>query len=188
MTTIGALLLESIAAEARRCDADAALKLAQTLACLPDRWALSEIPDAPKGPEPTPEQSHIHYTCFPCGWGVDWVGGSGDPEEDQRVADQAEEDIADHEQSADHEQKHREEAAKSPAESWPEGVAVEPYAHIIRRGDHGIGMVYHDPVAPDRVACWECKEPTEVGSAPDLRKGTAILLAHIEVEHAEVTP
>jgi hypothetical protein len=184
MTTIGALLLESIAAEARRCDAGEALKFSQALACLPDRWALSEIPDAPKGPEPTPEQPHIHYTCpkAGCSWAVDWVGGSGDPEEDQRIADEVEQDIA------DHERKHREDAAKSPAESWPEGIAVEPYAHIIRRGDHGIGMVYHAPVAPDRVVCWECKESTEVGSAPDLRKGTAILLAHIEVKHAEVTP
>ena len=54
MTTIGALLLESIAAETRRCDAGETLKFSQALACLPDRWALSEIPDAPKGPEPKP--------------------------------------------------------------------------------------------------------------------------------------
>lgn len=54
MTTIGQRLIEQIGREVDRCDADAALKLAQTLACLPDRWALSEIPDAPKGPEPKP--------------------------------------------------------------------------------------------------------------------------------------
>jgi hypothetical protein len=110
MTTIGALLLESIAAEARRCDAGEALKFSQALACLPDRWALSEIPDAPKGPEPTPEQPHIHYTCpkAGCSWAVDWVGGSGDPEEDQRIADEVEQDIA------DHERKHREDAARQP--------------------------------------------------------------------------
>lgn len=184
MTTIGQRLIEQIGREVDRCDYDAALKLSQALASLPDRWALSEAPDAPKGPEPKPEQSHMHYSCPEkgCGWGVGWAGDSDDPEEDFAIADQVEQDIA------DHERQHREEAAKSPAESWPEGIAVEPYAHIIWRGDHGIGMVYHAPVAPDRVVCWECKEPTEVGSAPDLRKGTAILLAHIEVKHAEVTP
>lgn len=54
MTTIGQRLIEQIGREVDRCDADAALKFSQTLACLPDRWALSEIPDAPKGPEPKP--------------------------------------------------------------------------------------------------------------------------------------
>lgn len=55
MTTIGQRLIEQIGREVDRCDADAALKLAQTLACLPNSWELSEIPDAPKGPEPKPE-------------------------------------------------------------------------------------------------------------------------------------
>ncbi len=110
MTTIGQRLIEQIGREVDRCDADAALKLAQTLACLPDRWALSEIPDAPKGPEPKTEQSHMHYTCpkAGCSWAVGCVGDSDDPEEDQRIADQIEEDIA------DHEQKHREDAARRP--------------------------------------------------------------------------
>lgn len=181
MTTIGQRLIEQIGREVDRCDADAALKLAQTLACLPDRWALSEIPDAPKGPEPKPEQSHMHYTCpySGCGWGVGCVGDSDDPEEDQRIADQIEQDIA------DHEQEHREDAAESPAESWPEGITAELYAHIIRRGDHGIGMVYHSPDAPSRVVCWECETTDEIGHAPDLREGVALLLAHIEAEHGE---
>ena len=108
MTTIGQRLIEQIGREVDRCDADAALKLAQTLACLPDRWALSEIPDAPKGPEPKPEQSHMHYTCTLCGWGIGCVGDSDDLEEDLRIADQIEQDIA------DHEQEHREDAAKEP--------------------------------------------------------------------------
>ncbi len=181
MTTIGQRLIEQIGREVDRCDADAALKFSQTLACLPDRWALSEIPDAPKGPEPKPEQPHIHYTCpnAGCSWAVGWVGDSDDPEEDQRIADEVEQDIA------DHERKHREDAAKEPAESWPEGITAELYAHIIRRGDHGIGMVYHSPDAPGRVVCWECETTHEIGHAPDLREGVALLLAHIEAEHGE---
>ena len=113
MTTIGQRLIEQIGREVDRCDAGEALKFSQALACLPDRWALSEIPDAPKGPEPTPEQPHIHYTCpkAGCSWAVDWVGGSDDPEEDQRIADEIEQDIA------DHERKHGEDAAR-PSDTW----------------------------------------------------------------------
>lgn len=62
MTTIGQRLIEQIGREVDRCDAGEALKFSQALACLPDRWALSEIPDAPKGPEPTPETKHLYYT------------------------------------------------------------------------------------------------------------------------------
>lgn len=94
MTTIGQRLIEQIGREVDRCDADAALKLAQTLACLPDRWALSEIPDAPKGPEPKPESKHLYYTK--------------QRYRREALSKEVEQDIA------DHEQEHREDAAKEP--------------------------------------------------------------------------
>ena len=132
MTTIGQRLIEQIGREVDRCDADAALKLAQTLACLPDRWALSEIPDAPKGPEPKPESKHLYYTK--------------QRYRREALSKEVEQDIA------DHEQEHREDAAKEPVTKPAADLCAADLGRIIEtNGYRGRLLVIRISLEPGYV-------------------------------------